>query len=73
MKKRKGISSVFIASLIASAIAQGMGMLISFKFWFPVVLPSCGWLITGVGIFAVPFVIYLVVYLPLIHFLNKSH
>lgn len=71
MKERKDFNS-FIASLIAGVIAQGIGMLISLKFWLPVVLPAHGWLITGIGIFAVPFVLYLVVFLPLIHFLNKN-
>lgn len=73
MKKRIGISNIFIASLIASAITQGIGTIMILKFWIPVVIPSCGWLITGVGIFAVTFAIYLAVYLTLICFLNKRH
>lgn len=72
MKKRKVFTNAFIASLIAAAVAQGIGMLVSLNFWIPVVLPSYGWLITGAGMSAVPFVLYLVIYLPLIHFLSKK-
>lgn len=71
MKDRIFLNS-FIASVVASAIALIIGNLVSFYFWVPVVLPAKGWVITGAGMFAVPFVIYLVIYLPMIHFLNKK-
>ncbi len=72
MKERKGISNVFIVSMIASIISSAVGLIVSFYFWFPVVLPSYGWIATVIGVFAVPFVLYLVVFLPLNHFFNKN-
>lgn len=71
MVKRK-ISNAFLVSLIASMIASIVSILLIFKFWIPVVLPSYGMLIAVVGAFAVPFLLYLVICLPLKFFLSKN-
>lgn len=72
MKKRNAVFKSFIASLIASAIAQGVNMILVVTFWLPEVLPVCGWLVTGIGVGIVPFVLYLIIYLSSMHFLNKK-
>lgn len=72
MKKRNAVFKSFIASLIATAIAQGVNMILVVTFWLPKVLPVRGWLVTGIGVGIVPFVLYLIIYLSLMHFLNKK-
>lgn len=73
MKKRNAVFiKSFIVSLIATAIAQGVNMILVVTFWLPEVLPVHGWLITGIGVGIVPFVLYLIIYLPLMHVLNKK-
>lgn len=72
MKKRNAVFKSFIVSLIASVIAQGVNMILVVTFWLPEVLPARGWLVTGIGVGIVPFVLYLIIYLSLMHFLNKK-
>ena len=69
MKKR----TIFLLSLITAAIAQCLSITLIFKLWIPVVLPSYGMLITGIGVFVVPFVVYLVVFLLFCRLLGKTN
>lgn len=72
MKKRNAAFKSFIASLIASVIAQGVNMILVVTFWLPEVFPVRGCLVTGIGVGIVPFVLSLIIYLSLMHFLNKK-
>lgn len=73
MKKREfsAKEKYIIASVIAGAITLGIGMLVSFKFLRPVVIPSYGKGIAVVGAIVLTSVLFWGIYLLLILFLNK--
>ncbi len=71
MDKRKDLKNSLIASVIATIITQGINLIVILKFIKPIIVPSYGrWVAVAIA-GSIPFVLYVVIYLQIMYFLNR--